>query len=203
LSGPLWPAQTADFLMRQDWPTIAGNHERQLLTDPVERMGESDRFARAQLNDTQLAWLAAQPPTLRLRDDIFLVHGTPACDTDHLLDTVEPGGIRDATDAEVASRLGDVPAALTLCGHSHLPRLRHLRDGRAVANPGSVGLPAYTARHPYPYRIENGDPRARYALVDGGQVHLCAVAYDHAAAARKAAREGRDDWARPLATGMN
>ncbi len=34
LSGPLWPAETADFLMARDWPTIAGNHERQLLTLP-------------------------------------------------------------------------------------------------------------------------------------------------------------------------
>ena len=31
LSGPLWPRETADVLMALDWPTIAGNHERQLL----------------------------------------------------------------------------------------------------------------------------------------------------------------------------
>ncbi|MDZ4355615.1 MAG: metallophosphoesterase family protein, partial [Variovorax sp.] len=31
LSGPLWPAETAERLMALDLPTIAGNHERQLL----------------------------------------------------------------------------------------------------------------------------------------------------------------------------
>ena len=31
LSGPLQPAETADLLMAQKFPTIKGNHERQLL----------------------------------------------------------------------------------------------------------------------------------------------------------------------------
>ena len=31
LSGPLMPLETARYLMAQGWPTIAGNHERQLL----------------------------------------------------------------------------------------------------------------------------------------------------------------------------
>src|SRR5690606_18348630 len=34
LSGPLWPFETAEYLMARQWPTIAGNHERQVLTDP-------------------------------------------------------------------------------------------------------------------------------------------------------------------------
>ena len=37
LSGPLWGAATADRLMPLELPTIAGNHERQLLTLPRER----------------------------------------------------------------------------------------------------------------------------------------------------------------------
>ena len=40
LSGPLQPAETADLLMTCNFPTIRGNHERQLLAlldrpDPV------------------------------------------------------------------------------------------------------------------------------------------------------------------------
>ena len=31
LSGPLQPSETADLLMAQNFPTIRGNHERQLL----------------------------------------------------------------------------------------------------------------------------------------------------------------------------
>ncbi|MCW4460280.1 metallophosphatase family protein [Sphingomonas sp. BT-65] len=202
LSGPLWPVETADLLMREGWPTIAGNHERQVLTHSLERMGASDRFASERLSAAQLAWLAAQPPVLALTDDIFLCHGSPRSDLEPLLHTVEPAGIREATGAEIAERLGDTAAALTLCGHTHLPRVMKLPDGRTVANPGSVGLQAFHDDHPLPYVVENGDPLTRYALVRGAEVELRAVAYDHQAAAAKAAREDRDDWAVALRTGF-
>lgn len=202
LSGPLWPAETADLLMREGWPTIAGNHERQLLTHSLERMGASDRFASERLSTAQLAWLAAQPPVLALTDDIFLCHGSPRSDLVHLLHTVEAGGIREADETEIVGRLGDTVAALVLCGHTHLPRLATLADGRTVANPGSVGLQAFHDDHPLPYIVENGDPLARYALVRGIEVELRALAYDHEAAAAKAAREGRGDWAIALRTGF-
>lgn len=206
LSGPLWPAETADCLMALDWPTIAGNHERQLLTQSPDTMNASDRFARERLSDAHLEWLAGQPETRTLlpaagEGAIFLCHGSPRSDVEHLLQTVGGTGIRDATDPEIADRLGDVNFALTLCGHSHLPRIVTLDDGRTVTNPGSVGLQAYYDDHPGPYRVENGDPLARYALIDGMAVTLCATAYDHTAAAAKADREGRQDWATSLMTG--
>ena len=49
VSGPLWPQETARRLMALGWPTIAGNHERQVLTQPAARMGASDAFAAAAL----------------------------------------------------------------------------------------------------------------------------------------------------------
>lgn len=200
LSGPLWPAETADLLMTRDWPTIAGNHERQLLTLPRERMNASDAFTRTCLSDAHLAWMASLPGTLAL-DGIFLCHGTPRSDVDHFLETVEPDGLRRATDAEIADRLGDRPEPLTLCGHSHIPGCHTLDDGRAVSNPGSVGLQAFHDDHPYPYIVESGDPGARYAILDAGRLAFHTVAYDHRAATAKAAQEGREDWALALATG--
>ncbi|WP_442680155.1 metallophosphoesterase family protein [Sphingomonas sp. ASY06-1R] len=201
LSGPLWPAETADVLMARDWPTIAGNHERQLLTLPRDRMGASDLFTRAQLNPRQLAWLAAQPATCDFAPDIFLCHGTPGSDLTHYLFTVEAAGLRAATDDEVSERTGDRGEALILCGHSHIPGERVLADGRRIANPGSVGLQAFHDDHPCPYTVENGDPRARYAIVDAGRILFRHVDYDYASAAAKADREGRPDWAIALRTG--
>lgn len=201
LSGPLWPAETADYLMSRDWPTIAGNHERQLLTLPRERMGASDLFAREHLSNRQRAWLAAQPATLELLPDVFLCHGTPASDLVHFLFTVEEGGIREATGDEVEERVGNRRERLILCGHSHLAGQRLLNDGRCVANPGSVGLQAYHDDHPMPYVVENGDPRARYAILNEGRLVFRQVEYDHAAAAAKADRDGRPDWALGLRTG--
>src|SRR5436853_7069547 len=66
LSGPLWVAETADRLMSLELPTIAGNHERQLLTLPLERMGASDAFAATQLDERRRAWPAWLPTSLRL-----------------------------------------------------------------------------------------------------------------------------------------
>ncbi|MGK6320200.1 metallophosphoesterase family protein [Sphingomonas sp. DT-204] len=201
LSGPLWPAETADLLMSLDWPTIAGNHERQLLTVPPDRMNASDGHARAVLTDTHLAWLAALPATLTI-DGILLCHGTPSSDVWPLIETIEPAGIRRAASGEIAARLDGVSERLILCGHTHLPAIVALPDGRMAANPGSVGLQAFVDDRPFPYRVENGDPAARYAILDpGGDIDLRAVAYDRIAAAAKAEREGRSDWAVALRSG--
>lgn len=201
LSGPLWPAETADRLMDLDWPTIAGNHERQLLTVDRARMGASDAFARDALSDSHLQWLASLPPTLDLSPEVLLCHGTPTDDLEHFLHSVDGGTAREASDAEIRDRAGDNREALILCGHTHLPRIVALEDGRTIANPGSVGLQAYDDDHPSPYRVEKGDPLARYAIVDGTAVTLRAIDYDHEAAARRADMNGSPGWAVALRTG--
>src|SRR5512144_1920326 len=86
LSGPLWVAETADRLMALELPTIAGNHERQLLTLPRERMGAADAFAAARLDERRRAWLAWLPAGLRLADDVLCCHGTPDSDLVYLLE---------------------------------------------------------------------------------------------------------------------
>lgn len=44
LSGPLLPRETAEFLMAKGWLSLAGNHERQLLTNPPEQRSASDAY---------------------------------------------------------------------------------------------------------------------------------------------------------------
>ncbi|WP_322011783.1 metallophosphoesterase family protein [Paraburkholderia sp. J12] len=205
LSGPLHASETADLLIPLAWPTIKGNHERQLLdTDPT-RMGASDRFAHATLRSDQFAWLHALPATLQLDDDVLLVHGTPQDDLTYFLDTVTSNGCRTATHDEVRRRAGDTDAALILCGHTHLQRSMKLADGRLVVNPGSVGLQAYEDERPFPHRMEMGSPHARYANVTrtalGWDVEFRSVAYDWSTAANLAAANGRPEWAVALRTG--
>lgn len=221
LSGPLWPAETADWLLAQDparWSTIAGNHERWLLHRPPERLGASDRHAAERLRPAHRAWLAGLPATWAGPQGLQAVHGSPASDLVYLLETVTPAGLRAATTAEIAQRLGDLRPALLLCGHSHLQRQVRL-DTTQLLNPGSVGLPAFDDDHPWPHLAEAGTPQARWAWValeggdtgvgagpDSGQprrwtLHLRAVDYDFEAAARQAERHGRGDWADALRTG--
>ncbi|MGO1068371.1 metallophosphoesterase family protein [Lysobacter sp. CA199] len=206
LSGPLQVEATADRLIALGWPTIAGNHERQVLNDPFERMSESDRHAVAHLRADQRDWLRGLPASLRLNDDVLMVHGTPRSDLECFIETIDASGMRAATSAEAAERAGDADARVILCGHTHVPRGLRLDDGRLIVNPGSVGLQAYADDRPHPYKVENDSPQARYAIVERGRdgewrVEFVAVDYDWNAAAELALRNGRPDWARALATG--
>lgn len=213
LSGPLWPAETAERLMALGLPTIRGNHERQLLTLTSEGMGASDAFAAAAITPAQRDWLAALPTTLELSAEVFCCHGTPASDFVYFLETVTDEGwrgaaapgVRPATLAEAAQRAADVRHGPILCGHTHVPRTLQLDDGRLLVNPGSVGLQAYDDGHPRAHVVENGTPHARYSLLTrraaGWQVELRALPYDWAAAARRAEANGRGDWADALRTG--
>jgi len=204
LSSPLWPAETADWLMPRGWFTMAGNHERQLLTQALPRMSRTDRHTAELLQPAHRAWLAALPPMLRPMPGLLCVHGTPTSDLVYLLETVTPTGLREAAPPEAAERLGTPDASLVLCGHSHVPR-DVLVNGVRVVNPGSVGLQAYDDSHPYDHVVENGSPHARYAWVEstptGWQVTQRQVAYDWEAAAVQAERHGRGDWADALRTG--
>jgi len=217
LSGPLQPAETADLLMVHGFSTIRGNHERQLLAlhdGPAHALdaASSDGHAALRLRPAHWKWLRGLPATLALNGDVRLCHGTPSSDLQYWLETVVPGfgqdgspGVRAATPAEVAERLGPATHPVVLCGHSHVPRL--VQSGAVlVVNPGSIGLPAYDDAHPHPHVIENGAPHARYAVLEktahGWQVDLRAVPYDHLAQAAVAARHGREDWAHALATGF-
>jgi putative phosphoesterase len=205
LSGPLLPAETAERLMALGLPTIRGNHERQVLEHDLARMGASDLWAHEHIAPAQREWIASLPASMRLQDDVLMVHGTPGSDLVYWMETVDPAGQRTATYAEVLERAGNAQASLILCGHTHVPRSVLLDDGRLVVNPGSVGLQAYDDDQPYPHKAENGSPHARYAIVErtasGWAVEQFAVAYDWKAAAEVAQRHGRPDWAFALRTG--
>lgn len=201
LSGPLWPAETADYLMPLEWPTLAGNHERQLLTENRVTMGASDRYAHERLSDRHMQWLASLPGTMAYAPDILLCHGTPHSDLIYFLEDVGPDGAGIAPLDIVKLRAGKRSERLILCGHTHIPRVVDLPDGRMIANPGSVGLPAYDADEPFPHVMESGSPGARYAIVEDDAVTLHEVAYDHESAVAKAQAAGRPDWAQALRHG--
>jgi hypothetical protein len=110
LSGGLQPRETADRLMAVDLPTVRGNHERQLLTTPPERLSRSDRLAHDTITDRHREWLAGLPATLQPADGVLAFHGSPTDDLTYLLETVEETGARQATDAEVLERPHPPPA---------------------------------------------------------------------------------------------
>ena len=205
LSGPLLPLETARYLMATDWTHLAGNHERQVLAVPAPNDDPSDVHARGRLGEPERRWIAALPHSRALDADVLLCHGTPRQDNERLLETIEPGRLRLATATEIEQRLGQLDAAVVLCGHTHVPRIARSECGALLVNPGSVGQPAWDDESPFYHAVENGAPDARYAIVerrDGAwNAELIALPYDHRAMADLAKRNGRPDWESILCRG--
>ncbi len=201
LSGPLLPRETADFLMaQQGWTHLAGNHERQIL-ELNERSGAGDVYAHQQITAEQKKWISTLLPMQYLNEEVLLCHGTPDSDVVTLLQTAD----RNATAEEVEARLGQLNAAVILCGHSHVARSVRNARGQLIVNPGSVGHPAYEDDYPYPHVIESGSPDARYAIIEKRQqawtACMISVPYAYQQMADLAASRGREDWVCALNSG--
>jgi predicted phosphodiesterase len=205
LYGPFDPRRVAARLIGTGWPTVSGNEDRCLLDQKALAASATARFTRKRLAPRHLAWIEALPKTRRVGPALAF-HGAPSDDATYLLSRSDgSGGLRPAVEDEIAPLLSGLFERLILCGHDHTPRTVRLSDGRTIANPGSVGCPAYTDDHPVSHAVETGTPHARYAIVrvgpDGIDVEHVAVLYDWAEAAREAEANGFPDWARWIATG--
>lgn len=193
VSGPLEPRRTAELLLEEDFPTVAGNHERSLVSNGP--LGPVDRFTHDELAAEHLDWIAELPRTLALNGEIFMCHGTPTSDSTPWLDGWFDGRDNTLPDEEAVSREAEgIGYPVLLCGHTHVPRVVRLADGRLVVNPGSVGL-----------QMHYGSPDAHYAIVErhAGEwsVSHRNVPYDREAAARLAAANGFPHWQAALAGG--
>lgn len=207
-SGPLDAAGTARLLEERDFPTLRGNHDRYLIEQNPADMGPSDRVAYNQLSSEHLDWVRALPASLSLWDEVYACHGTPHADDRYWMEQVEPDGvIRQSRLAELEGELnGEARAAdLILCAHTHIPRMARFSSGTLLVNPGSVGCPAYDDARPYSHMMQTGTPNASYAILEkrtaGWDVTFRSVPYDHAAAAKQARNNEREDWAKGLESG--
>jgi predicted phosphodiesterase len=201
-TSPLWPRETCELLATLALPTVRGNHDRWITATPRDAMTRSIAYTHDQLTPEQRAGLAALPRSLDLDADVFAVHGTPASDTEYLLEESVHGRLALATAAVLRDRLGGTPAGLVLCGHSHHQHVALAPGHRLVLNPGSVGCPRY-ADNDDPFIAEAGSPHARYAIATrrGGRwsVELFVLEYDWTPVLQRARGNGRADWAEGFA----
>ena len=206
LYGPLAPLETAELLLRVDWPAVRGNEDRLIV---AASYGSEDsptmQYVRNSLKQEHLDWLAGLELTTVVHDRFRLCHGSPTRDDEYLLQEVTQKGVRQRDSDAIMSQLVDVEQPVVLCGHDHSPRMVRLPNGKLIVNPGSVGLPAYSDGVPHPHVMETGNADARYAIVGwspaGWQVENVAVAYDWESAAATACRNGRADWGQWLRSG--
>ena len=206
VSGPLEAGRTADMLIELGFSSIRGDQDRVLVELGLAGPNASDRMDYRQLDRNHLDWLARLQPTMIYRDDVFLCHGSPRTDTVYWLDRVtNAGNIQASSIEDIETDASGIGASLILCGHTHIPRVVRLRDGRLVVNPGSVGLPGYEGHKPVFHKVQAGTPDACYAILEhtslGWSATFRYVPYDHMSMAELAQRNGWPAWASALATG--
>ena len=164
------PSDVLALLRERGARLIAGNHDRAVATG--EGLGLFNPMARAAATLHQ-AWLsagerdvlAALPLTFVGRERYLVCHGSPR---DPLWEYVFDRGAAERSMASTA-----VPNCCN--GHTHVPALLEVGDGRLMVNPGSVGQP------------RDGDARAAYALLDPdtGSVQFRRATYDVAETQRR------------------
>lgn len=206
VSGPLEARRTADLLIERGFPSIRGDQDRRLAELDAAGAGTSDRVDYKQLQRRHLDWLASLQPTMLYRDEVFLCHGAPGNDATYWLDRVSDEAALHASAIEdVEAEASGIAASLILCGHTHIPRVVRLRDGRLVVNAGSVGCPGYHGHKPVFHVVQAGTPDACYAILErtprGWLTMFRYVPYDHSSVAEMARRNGLPAWASALATG--
>ena len=88
VSGPFDPRGSAEAQMALACPTVAGNHEREVLDGGT---GAFDAFARLFLSTSHLDWMRDLPSTLSLvGGEVFACHGRPrGGDLEYLLEDVQ------------------------------------------------------------------------------------------------------------------
>lgn len=122
----LFPEETLALLRERRIVTIRGNHDR-WATQPGSDTSAWD------LSPASIAYLEGLPTGWRKLVDgkrVVLAHGRPASDMQ--------GIPADATAQELAEILDDAGADLLVVGHTHVPFVRYLDDGRIVMNPGAL-----------------------------------------------------------------
>jgi len=111
---------------------------------------------RASLGEERVQWMRALP-TRYTNELLTVVHASP--------DDLWKAPMPEATDEELESVYSPLHAKIVVYGHIHRPYVRQLK-AFTVANSGSVSL-AY-----------DGDPRAKYLLIENGNVTIRRVEYN-------------------------
>ena len=134
VAGGPQPAETLERLRglgdRVLW--LRGNADRELKPgEPGLAPPGALDATRDALTDEQIAFLHANPPTVRIGRTLYC-HATPRNDVDIFIERTP--------EEQVAFLFEDVDADVVVCGHTHVQFDREIA-GKRVVNSGSVGSP--------------------------------------------------------------
>ncbi|MED0963059.1 metallophosphoesterase family protein [Bacillus paramycoides] len=201
--GPLDPLGTIEILMSSEMIHIKGNCDR-MLWEPIQEQSTTLTFVQNQLTNNHINWLK-QHPSQFIVDDILFCHGTPTSDEVYLLEEMDENGAVLKNEKVIIDQLQNIEQKIIVCGHTHIPRVVYLSDGKIIINPGSVGLPAYKDELPVLHKMESGTPHAKYVIMEKNAqdwlIEQISVSYNWEEVAQLAENSDRHDWAIALRTG--
>jgi len=164
-------AEVVDQIRALGWPGVVGNTDEMLWKpDRLDALGSQspglrkilDALAgmipimRSSLGEERVQWMRSLP-TRYTNEFLTVVHASP--------DDLWKAPMPEATEEELESVYSPLNAKIVVYGHIHRPYVRQLK-AFTVANSGSVSL-AY-----------DGDPRAKYLLIENGNVTIRRVEYN-------------------------
>ena len=156
----VWPNEVIDEIRKRHIPTIMGNHDEALLQAiSKEPIITNKSLTRSLVTDENREYLINLPRHLSLNFitnnesfNLLMVHGSVKAINDYM--------VVDYPEKEVLAMMQPQQADVLLCGHTHKPFHRIIKDGdsfKHVVNIGSVGKP------------KDGDPRICYAILELNQ----------------------------------
>jgi putative phosphoesterase len=122
----LFVEETLALLRDRGVACIRGNHDRWAIDGGADTSGWD-------LSAASISFLASLPDGWSARIDdvrIVLAHARPGSDM--------AGIALDAHEHELEEILSAAQADILIVGHTHVPFVRRLRDGRSVCNPGAL-----------------------------------------------------------------
>lgn len=149
-----YPSECCREIHRRAVRSVAGNHDRAVLTRGISRLNPYAATAAIwtndNLDDDTREFLASLP--CRLHIDVgdeataAVFHGSDRDPDVYVYEEMVDGGILERCSCDIV-----------VLGHTHIPFVVALPTGKVV-NPGSVGQP------------RDGDPRACFAVLDTGSM---------------------------------
>ena len=196
LYGPLWPEETAQFLIKNNIKSIMGNEDEDLLKNHYKN--ETEKYTVKQLSITSIDWLK-NLPNFYENEYITLFHGMPNDNRKYLLENICNGSITVKTNGEIMKIIEKIKTKYIGFGHSHLERILTINE-QTLINAGSVGWPAFLDDDPE-HKIETYNNFAKYVIIDKENIEICNVAYNYKEASKKAKENNRNDWSKFIESG--
>ncbi|AVK84089.1 YfcE family phosphodiesterase [Lysinibacillus sp. B2A1] len=202
LYGPLFPLETYDLLKGMDIKSVSGNCDRILLQASSDNL--TAQYVIDMLENEHKNWLNNLPFSIQT-EDFYFCHASPKSDEQYLLHDITLNDAILKQPQDIMNLVKEIPQNIIFCGHSHLPDIVYLPNGKVIVNPGSFGLPAYEEEEPFYYKMESGTPFANYTIVekrDGRWIfEQINITYDVTDEIKQSEKLNRPDWACALKFG--